>query len=340
MEQQGLIPALEESDMLGLHSVDGGSSLWNYMPVFLKAASRLPRSENPPYVFSFNIADRCPIGCNCYWRAQARVTELEDDEVVEFFQRKRDSGYVLANIVGGEPYVRPGLLEKVAGIVPFNWLITSGTTPLRRLRRTTHVISIDGASAETHNRVRRSKGLYERILKNLGRARSTWEFPAFVHTTLNAWNYREIGDICRNWKDNGLVDGILVSTLTPIKGANDDGLRLSRDQRTWIVDELLRLKDEYGHFMLQTSGMLRLLHPDHTSTVTPETCSVARFVESYDAAGKRIPQCILSDKADCSECGCVVSTFMSDMNHGSQVRSKLDMLVLSSRLSSQTRSYS
>lgn len=310
-----------------------GSSIWNHIPVFLRAAGRFARNDNSPYVFSFNIADRCPIGCNCYWRAQARVTELEDHEVVEFFQEKRKAGYVLANIVGGEPYVRPKLLEQVAGIIPFNWLITSGTTPLRRLRRTTHVISIDGGSAEMHNRVRRSQGLYERIVKNLGRARSSGEFPAFIHTTLNAWNYREIGEVCRIWSSNGLADGILVSTLTPIREAGDDGLRLSRVQRGWIVDELLRLKTEYGNFMLQTPGMLRLLHPDHTATLSPETCSVSRFVESYDAAGKRIPQCILSDKADCSECGCVVSTFMSDKSRDTRLGSKFDMLALSSRLS-------
>ena len=314
-----------------------GASLGSYIPVFLKAAGRVARSDNTPYVFSFNIADRCPIGCNCYWRAQARVTELEDHEVVEFFERKREAGYVLANLVGGEPYVRPNLLEEVAGIIPFNWLITSGTTPLRRLKRTTHIISIDGASAETHNRVRRSKGLYERILKNLGRAREGGDFLAFIHTTLNAWNYREIADICRNWKENGLADGIFVSTMTPIKGAGDDGLRLSREQRVWIVDELLRLKAEYGRFMPQTVGMLRLLHPDHTATLSPEKCPVSRFVESYDASGKRIPQCILSDKADCTECGCVISTFMSDASRPSHLGSKFDMLNLSARLSGVRR---
>ena len=79
--------------------------------------------------------------------------------------------------------------------------------------------------------MRRSSGLYARILKNLGRARAGGDFPAFIHTTLNAMNYEEIGEICATWEGNGLADGILVSTLTPIEGAGDDGLRLSREQR-------------------------------------------------------------------------------------------------------------
>ena len=101
------------------------SPLWQHLPVLYKIAQRT-LTGGRPYVFSFNIADRCPIGCNCYWRAQARVPELSDEKVVEFFQWKRDDGFVLANIVGGEPYVRPKLLEEVAGILPFNWLVTSG----------------------------------------------------------------------------------------------------------------------------------------------------------------------------------------------------------------------
>ena len=276
-----------------------------------------------PYAFSFNIADRCPVGCNCYWRAQARVTELSDEAVVSFFQQKREEGYVHANIIGGEPYVRPELLAKVAGIIPFNWVITSATTPLRRLRNTTHVISIDGAGSETHDRVRRMKGLYARILKNLGNARAGGDFPAVIHTTLNAQNYKEIAEILATWSSSGLVDGIMVSTATPIRGAGDEGLRLTRDQRVWIVDELLRLRLHYSGFLCMTEAMIRRLHPEHTERLNPEDCDTARWIESYDASGKRIPQCVLSDKADCKECGCVITT-MSDSRTSSSTESMLE----------------
>ena len=66
-----------------------------------------------PFGFSFNLADRCPINCQCYWKAMARVKELPDEEVIRFFEVRRDEGYLLATILGGEPYVRPELLKKV-----------------------------------------------------------------------------------------------------------------------------------------------------------------------------------------------------------------------------------
>ena len=270
-----------------------------------------------PYAFSFNVSDRCPVGCNCYWRAQARVAELSDEEVVSFFQRKRMEGYVHANIVGGEPYVRPELLTRVAGIIPFNWVVTSGTTPLRRLRNTTHIISIDGASSETHDRVRRMNGLYARILKNLTKARSGGDFPTIVHTTLNAQNYKDLEGILATWSSNDLADGIMFSTVTPIRGAGDEDIRLSHEQRIWIVDELVRLRKQYAGFLCMTESMIRRLHPDHAQKLHPEVCDTSRWIESYDANGKRIPQCILSEKADCAQCGCVVTTMSDGTRHSS-----------------------
>lgn len=273
--------------------------------------------------FSFNIAERCPIGCQCYWRERLErqqalgndlsQKELPDEEVVEFFQEMRDRGYLLVTLVGGEPYVRPKLLEKVTPIMPANWLVTSGTTRLRHFPHTQHFISIDGADAETHNRVRRSKGLYERIERNLASARAEGDFPAVAHTVLNAENYTQIEVILACWASNGLVDGVLFSTMTPIDGSGDDEFRLTRAQRMWVVEELLRQKEHYGSFMYNTKPMIQMFDPDRTATQSPSTCGTARLIGSFDGSGKRIEKCILGGSADCTQCGCVITTMLETM---------------------------
>lgn len=216
------------------------SDMWNprlAVPFLLENGAVLVKGfkrrlyDGKPFAFSFNVSDRCPINCDCYWRAQARVKEFTDEQVVAFFEEKRAEGYVHVNLIGGEPYVRPALLEKIADIIPFAWLVTSGTTPLRRLRHTTQVISIDGATAETHDRVRKSKGLFDRIQKNTKRAKEEGVEPIFLNSVLNAINYREIEGILDGWRASGLANGVLINTMTPIKGSGDDGMRLSRDQR-------------------------------------------------------------------------------------------------------------
>lgn len=307
--------------------------LAEYGGTLAHAFYRRLQGDSGAWAFSFNLSDRCPINCDCYWRAQNRVTELTDNEVAYFFNEKRDQGYLHVNIIGGEPYVRPDLLERVCGILPFSWVVTSGTTPLRKLRHATQVISIDGATAETHNAVRKSKGLYERIVKNVSKAKQSGIGPLFIHTVLNHVNHRQIGEILKVWSENGLVQGVLVSTLTPIKGAGDDGLRLLRSERAWIVEELHRLKLIYGDFLMLTEAMIDRLHPEHTAGLNPEICSTARLIESFDAAGERIKQCILSEKADCTECGCVV-TIMSESSPKHPYRELLESMRYFGRMTS------
>jgi sulfatase maturation enzyme AslB (radical SAM superfamily) len=278
---------------------------------------RAKERSGQPWAFSFDIADRCPIGCDCYWAAQDRVPELELSRIVQFFRDRHAEGMVHVTLVGGEPYVRPDVLAAVTPIMPVNWLVTSGTAPLRRFPNTTHFISIDGADAATHNAVRRSKKLFERILRNLDRARSTWDsFPAYIHSVLNAENLSQANAIVEYWQANGLADGVMFSTHTPIEGGNDEHLRLTRRQRIQLVDDLLRCRRMHGRFVLNTPSMIRALHPERTDAQAPETCHHARFVNSYRADGSRKNPCIFGEGADCTNCGCAVTTLMDAVVDG------------------------
>ncbi len=262
--------------------------------------------EKKPMAFSFNVSEHCPNNCKCYWRAQPTVEEWPEEKVIEFFKQKRKDGFVQVTLVGGEPYCRPQLLEKICGIIPFAWLVTSGTVPLRKLKSTLHVISMDGLR-ETHDKLRGNKGLYDRIEKNIKAAKEKDIGPIYLHTTLNHVNHKEIGEMLELWRESGLVEGIMISTMTPTKDAHDEPLRLSREERIWIVEELHRLKPIYGNFMAMTDNMIDRLHPDHTKDLTPENCKFALDIESYNGAGGRISPCVLSGKADCTQCGCVVT---------------------------------
>ncbi len=287
------------------------NKLMGKLPDIASGAVTMLRGK--PYGFSFNVSDRCPVGCQCYWRAQERVKELSDDDVIYFFEKRKKEGFIHATLVGGEPYVRRDLLPKLVGILPITWIVTSGTTPLLNLKAT-HFISIDGPNARIHDQVRRMPGLYDRIIKHLSAARDRGEFRAYIHSVLNKLNYKYISDTVDVWKDNKLADGIVFSTMTPIKGANDDSLRLSTDDRAWIVEKLLELKSYHGNFMTMTEEMIGRLHPNYTKNQTPDTCGTARLSRSFYADGRPIPQCILSDKADCSECGCIVTAYTDGLN--------------------------
>jgi MoaA/NifB/PqqE/SkfB family radical SAM enzyme len=277
------------------------------LPDAVKVAGRVFRGK--PIGFSFNVADRCPINCDCYWRAMDRVPELSPDEMVDFFEARREEGYVHANMVGGEPYVHlnSDLLERLAETMPSSWITTSGVTRMKHIPNVLHFVSVDGGDAETHDRVRGFKGLHAKIIKNLSEARATGFFPAALHVTLNSQNYHQIPQILETWGGSGLVDGVAFSTHTSITDANDEHLRPSDEQKLHIVAELLRQKKQHGSFLLNTEAMTRRLSPEVMKEQTPETCATAKFISSFHADGSKIEQCIFTEKGDCSTCGCAVT---------------------------------
>ena len=223
-------------------------------------------------------------------------------------------------MIGGEPYVRPNLLKRIVGIIPSNWLITSGTSPLIYFDKTTHIISIDGKDAETHDRIRKSPGLFGRIVKNLSVARGKWgkEFGVIAHSVLNAMNYRQISDILSFWKGNGLVDGIMFSMATPIDAGNELHLRLSSLEHEWIMKELLYQKEHFKDFLLMSRPMIEHFDPDRVKKQRPETCRTSLHIQSFAADGSRIERCVLSPKADCGACGCVITGILDGI-YGAEI---------------------
>lgn len=267
-----------------------------------------------PVFMSLNMSERCPNNCHCYWRAQKKVVEMSDEEVILFIKNRKKEGFVHGTWVGGEPYVRADLLEKVTSILPVNWVVTSGTIPLRPLNAA-HFISIDGADAKTHDTLRGRPGLYDWVMSNLQEARKKGISRLYIHTVLNAVNCGQLEEIYRFWSQSDLVSGMFFSTHTPIEGADDARLRLSREQHKKIVENLLKiLKEDQGKFLKMTKGMINRFDPDFTKKLTPQNCGAAKYVASFNGSGERISQCILSEKANCSECGCVVMAMVSAVN--------------------------
>lgn len=282
------------------------------LPVGMKAARRIINGKE--IGFSFNLADRCPLSCNCYWRSMSRVPELSEGQVIEFFQEKKEEGLLLATIVGGEPYVRSGLLGKIAGILPLTWVVTSGTVPFLSLKKTLHVISVDGKDPETHDRLRRSPGLFNRILKNLENANRDFKnFPAIIHVVLNKANFKQIGSILEFWGNSALVDGVTFSFHTPTKGSGDEHLILNLNEKEQAIGELFAGKKEYGKFLYLAPAMIRSLHPSVTQKYSWENCPTVKWVQSFDASGKKLLPCNFSENADCRSCGCIINLSLANI---------------------------
>ncbi len=285
-----------------------------------------------PILFGFDPTDRCNLHCpTCYkvpriadQRMQSvnevfaiypgvnQSLELSDEQIVEFFRKRLREGFIAVFIKGGEPYLRPELLQKLTRIIPFTAVITSGDLPKGQhfidLQGLFHFVSVDSADPYKHDKMRGKLGLFRGVENELVLARSRGGFPVVIHVVFDSRNYMETEDIIRHWKNSGLADGVVFSCMTPNHDVHKK-FRLTDDMRRHIVNDLTRMQSmrEFEDFVLVSTGAIADMLPEHVHAQTEETCPTIRFSRSYDLQGKPVPRCEFGPGGLCSECGCIVT---------------------------------
>jgi len=177
------------------------------------APDKMPRkllafSENRRPIIFWNLTNRCNLACShCYINAgpgAKRNDELSTREAKNLIDDLAEMGTPLILLSGGEPLVRDDFWV-LAGYIKEKGmksaLSTNGTLidleTAQRLRETgvEYVgISLDGATAETHDRLRNRKGSFEAALSAI-RHCDAIGLPCGVRITVSKDNFREVGDL-------------------------------------------------------------------------------------------------------------------------------------------------
>ena len=129
--------------------------------------------------FVWDLTYACPLRCtHCYSESGRRPAKtLPPDELMKIAEIMVMSGARRVSLSGGEPLIVPGWAEAArrlrdAGIEVT--LFTSGWIMDESIaaeigRSVTHVcVSLDGATAETHDRIRQRSGSFDRAMAALG----------------------------------------------------------------------------------------------------------------------------------------------------------------------------
>src|SRR6185369_10710648 len=87
--------------------------------------------------------------------------------------------------VGGEPLIRKDLIERGRKFFRYNTVVTNGTIPLSDWPDVNWYISIDG-DEETHERIRRKKGIYKRAMRHVAERPNLRVTIAYCITRANA----------------------------------------------------------------------------------------------------------------------------------------------------------
>ena len=168
------------------------------------------RYDRTPLVVTWEVTQACELACD-HCRAEATPdrdpNELSTEEGIELFEQVADFGDRTPMMVlsGGDPLERPDLLEliegaKAAGLSP---AVTPATTPsldretLERLHDAgvnRIALSLDGASAETHDAFRGEEGTFETAVEAARAAREIG-LSIQINTTVTAATASELPEI-------------------------------------------------------------------------------------------------------------------------------------------------
>lgn len=250
---------------------------------------------------SVDVTDQCNLRCeHCYFFEQEQEGILDDEGwEKKILELKSQSKFLHScTWVGGEPLLRKGIIERCKRHFLHNLVVTNGTIPLPDWPDLYFHVSIDG-NEEAHEKMRRQKGLYQLMKKNISRPN--------LHVTgvmcITSLNVDTIEEVLAEWRPH--LKGFMFDFYTPIEGLSDS-LWIGWERRDAVLDQLSRLKREnYGSFIDMPERVFELMKSENSKKVT-DNCLFASRGYSLTTTGEIKEKCMLGPKADCDRCGCVV----------------------------------
>lgn len=268
---------------------------------------------------SIDVTNRCNLRCrHCYFFAggEQPSTQLPEELSVEQWVAKLeeirrqsprwDFPFFNCSWVGGEPMIRPELIERCMRYFRYNTIVTNGTIPLRDWRASWYV-SIDG-DEETHDYLRDKRGSYARALRHV---REKVELGVTIAYCISRRNAHCIERVVSDWRQAG-AKHITFDFYTPIAGIDDSELWVPFSERDRILDRLVALRREHGDFFVIPERVFRLMRSDACRSVT-DHCLLHSKSFAFDAAGRSKGKCVMGEAADCDRCGCVVPYYLRSL---------------------------
>lgn len=209
--------------------------------------------------------------------------------------------------VGGEPLLRPEIIDLGRNYFKYNTVTTNGTLPLPDWKEISWYISVDG-SRQTHDRMRNMPGLHDTIRRNIAQSRGLKITIAYCITREN---YSEIVASLEEWHSNPKVRNMVFSFFTPVHGLNDS-LWLKWDLKDQVLELLLKMKKIHGEFIVNSECALKLMKSDRAPAITAR-CPFAEKSFALGPNGVRKEPCMLGPKAECERCGCVVPFYLASL---------------------------
>jgi Fe-coproporphyrin III synthase len=296
-----------------------------YFYVFSKLAAYKFFKRKSPIYGSADIINVCNLHCtHCYWWLNRKENEeLTVEQWKKVIEEKFKKKHVfIITLVGGEPTLRPDVIELFAKEFPNRvCVVSNGTFPLKKIPGIYfYWISIDGTK-DVHDSIR-GKGSFEKTKKNIldylrDNGKSAWK-DIWISMTINSLNYKTVKSVIDEWHPH--VNKIGFQFHTPFM--RDDPLWLPfGKERTELVDQIISLRDKYDDYLINPKKQLELLKRNWGGLgTTPVDCPTWTIVSVDHMGREKRPCCIGSAdknsiKPICEECGLGCYSIFASMGY-------------------------
>lgn len=154
-------------------------------------------------IVSWNTTNACNMFCDhCYREAGCKANEeLSTTEAKTMLEQIARAGFKIMIFSGGEPLLRPDIVELVAYATKLGLRPVFGTNGTlitldmaKKLKEAGAMgmgISLDSMDIEKHNEFRKFKGAWEGAVQGMRNCRAVG-LPFQIHTTVMDWNNHEL----------------------------------------------------------------------------------------------------------------------------------------------------
>jgi len=255
-----------------------------------KKISELPRVAN------YEITSSCNLKCaHCYWwKTDNSKKELSSEEWTEVFLDHKSKGVSMAFLTGGEPALRPDVIDSADRIFGAIAIASNGVNKISNRINRRIFISLDGPR-DVHNRIR-GADIFDKVIENIRNDKRV-----IIAPTLSMLNYKYIDELVQIARDTN-VEGITFALYTS-HSDRDDPLLLSGDELDKVISWLNKAWKQNRDIVFMTPYIIALFkEKEHQH----DCFFKGRNFISFNAALAVKKPCVLGAGVVCRTCGCNV----------------------------------
>ncbi len=262
-----------------------------------------------------NITNRCTLSCkHCFIYRDGNPNdasaEMETAVMLEkLAELQKIHGIQHMLWMGGEPLLRPDVLENGIKLFPNNIITTNGTIQPIDLPNCIYVISVDGPPRL--NDVVRGNGTFKKVMKTLSNIPDKFSSTVMCQCVVTKQNEDSLEELVKLLRPTR-AEGMTFSFYVPTKNDLSDltwGTLKRRDRAVRIV---MRLKKKYSDFIWNKNRTLELTLSENAKAVTDNCPSKSLVLPLYLEGSEFVtPFCCYGNDVDCDLCGAWVVFYLA-----------------------------